>query len=153
VGGGDAVIPNFRRAATPSSSGTWNSRRSQNSTTSSRKYFRGSLNTPQRESSVLADRLGRRHDPPLGEDDGYFASSDDATVFAEELTHLLVHQKAAFNSPVWFNVGVPDTPQQCSACFILAVDDKMSSILNWYVEGTIFKGARARGSTCPGCVR
>src|SRR6185295_13555598 len=53
----------------------------------------------------------------------------DAMVFADELAHLLVHQKAAFNSPVWFNVGVPDTPQQCSACFILAVDDHMSSIL------------------------
>jgi ribonucleoside-diphosphate reductase alpha chain len=67
-------------------------------------------------------------------------------VFAEELSHLLVNQKAAFNSPVWFNVGVPDTPQQCSACFILAVDDHMSSILNWYVEeGTIFKGGSGSG--------
>ena len=70
----------------------------------------------------------------------------DAQVFADELTHLLVTQKAAFNSPVWFNVGVPDTPQQCSACFILAVDDHMSSILNWYVEeGTIFKGGSGSG--------
>src|SRR5207249_3139382 len=67
-------------------------------------------------------------------------------VFADELTHLLVNQKAAFNSPVWFNVGVPDTPQQTSACFILAVDDHMSSILNWYVEeGTIFKGGSGSG--------
>ena len=57
-----------------------------------------------------------------------------------------MNQKAAFNSPVWFNVGVPDTPQQCSACFILAVDDHMSSILNWYVEeGTIFKGGSGSG--------
>ncbi|MGZ4137818.1 MAG: vitamin B12-dependent ribonucleotide reductase, partial [Actinomycetota bacterium] len=69
-----------------------------------------------------------------------------AEVFADELTHLIVTQKAAFNSPVWFNVGVPDTPQQCSACFILAVDDTMSSILNWYVEeGTIFKGGSGSG--------
>jgi ribonucleoside-diphosphate reductase alpha chain len=78
--------------------------------------------------------------------DGYFASDKDADVFADELTHLIVTQKAAFNSPVWFNVGVPDTPQQCSACFILAVDDTMSSILNWYVEeGTIFKGGSGSG--------
>ena len=77
---------------------------------------------------------------------GYFDTPDDAQIFAEELTHLIVTQKAAFNSPVWFNVGVPDTPQQCSACFILAVDDHMSSILNWYVEeGTIFKGGSGSG--------
>ena len=72
-------------------------------------------------------------------------------MFAEELAHLLVNQKAAFNSPVWFNVGVPDTPQQCSACFILAVDDHMSSILNWYVEeGTIFKGGSGSGINLSG---
>src|SRR4029079_5610611 len=77
---------------------------------------------------------------------GYFATPQDAQIFSEELTHLIVNQKAAFNSPVWFNVGVPDTPQQCSACFILAVEDHMSSILNWYVEeGTIFKGGSGSG--------
>src|SRR4030095_15066096 len=76
----------------------------------------------------------------------YFTSDEDAKVFSDELSHLLVTQKAAFNSPVWFNVGVPATPQQCSACFILAVDDTMSSILNWYVEeGTIFKGGSGSG--------
>src|SRR5690606_32389152 len=68
-----------------------------------------------------------------------------AEVFNAELKHLLVHQKAAFNSPVWFNVGVEDKPQ-CSACFILSVEDTMSSILNWYVEeGTIFKGGSGAG--------
>jgi ribonucleoside-diphosphate reductase alpha chain len=80
-----------------------------------------------------------------GTKDGYFASDGDARVFAEELTHLLLTQKAAFNSPVWFNVGVEAKPQ-CSACFILSVEDTMSSILNWYVEeGTIFKGGSGSG--------
>jgi ribonucleoside-diphosphate reductase alpha chain len=66
-------------------------------------------------------------------------------VFGHELKHLLVNQKAAFNSPVWFNCGVEETPQ-CSACFILSVEDTMSSILNWYVEeGTIFKGGSGSG--------
>src|SRR2546427_1815008 len=77
--------------------------------------------------------------------DGYFASEADAKVFADELTHLLLNQKMAFNSPVWFNVGAEEDPQ-CSACFILAVDDSMRSILNWYVEeGTIFKGGSGSG--------
>src|SRR5881396_2031118 len=67
--------------------------------------------------------------------DGYFASDADARVFAEELTHLLVTQKAAFNSPVWFNVGAEPNPQ-CSACFILAVEDTM---------GTILKGGSGSG--------
>src|SRR5205823_8813567 len=81
-----------------------------------------------------------------GQKDGYFADQEDAGVFADELTHLLVTQKAAFNSPVWFNLGVANTPQQAAACYILAVDDTMSSILNWYVEeGTIFKGGSGSG--------
>jgi ribonucleoside-diphosphate reductase alpha chain len=146
----DAVIPNFKEGGNafeqrdvefPKS---W----SQNATNIvAQKYFRGHLGTPQRESSVrqLAGRVVdtiRR----WGARDGYFASEHDADVFADELTHLVVTQKAAFNSPVWFNVGVPDTPQQCSACFILAVEDTMSSILNWYVEeGTIFKGGSGSG--------
>src|SRR6476619_7169306 len=111
------------------------------------KYFRGTLGTPQRESSVR-QLTGRVVDTirVWGERNGYFATEQDAQVFAEELTHLVVNQKAAFNSPVWFNVGVPGTPQQCSACFILAVEDHMSSILNWYVEeGTIFKGGSGSG--------
>ena len=146
----DAVIPNFkeggfafeqREVEFPVS---W----SQNATNIvAQKYFRGTLGTPQRESSVR-QLAGRVVDTirVWGERNGYFASAQDAQVFAEELTHLIVTQKAAFNSPVWFNVGVPDTPQQCSACFILAVEDHMSSILNWYVEeGTIFKGGSGSG--------
>jgi ribonucleoside-diphosphate reductase alpha chain len=146
----DAVIPNYKEGGNafeqrdvefPSS---W----SQNATNIvAQKYFRGTLDTPQRESSVR-QLAGRVVDTirGWGEKNGYFASEHDAQVFADELTHLVITQKAAFNSPVWFNVGVPDTPQQCSACFILAVDDHMSSILNWYVEeGTIFKGGSGSG--------
>ncbi len=121
---------------------------SQNATNIvAQKYFRGHLGTPERESSVR-QLVSRVVDTirTWGEKNHYFATEQDAEVFAHELTHLLVNQKAAFNSPVWFNVGVPDTPQQCSACFILAVEDHMSSILNWYVEeGTIFKGGSGSG--------
>ena len=146
----DAVIPNYKEGGNAFEQRdvefpiSW----SQNATNIvAQKYFRGTLGTPQRESSVrqlagrVVDTITR-----WGQKNGYFATDDDARVFAEELTHLIVTQKAAFNSPVWFNVGVPDTPQQCSACFILAVDDHMSSILNWYVEeGTIFKGGSGSG--------
>jgi ribonucleoside-diphosphate reductase alpha chain len=146
----DAVIPNFKDGGNAFEQRdvefpvSW----SQNATNIvAQKYFRGPLGTPQRESSVR-QLVGRVVDTITGwgRKDGYFASDHDSQVFAEELSHLLVTQKAAFNSPVWFNVGVPDTPQQCSACFILAVDDTMSSILNWYVEeGTIFKGGSGSG--------
>lgn len=110
------------------------------------KYFRGQLGTPQREHSVK-QLIGRVVDTITGwgRKDGYFASEADATVFSEELTHLLVEQRLAFNSPVWFNVGVEPLPQ-CSACFILSVDDKMDSILDWYrKEGVIFKGGSGSG--------
>ena len=146
----DAVIPNFKEGGNAfEQRGVefpvgW----SQNATNIvAQKYFRGPLDTPQRESSVR-QLVSRVVDTirGWGDKNGYFASVADAQVFADELTHLLVNQKAAFNSPVWFNVGVPDTPQQCSACFILAVEDHMSSILNWYVEeGTIFKGGSGSG--------
>jgi len=146
----DAVIPNLKEGGNAFEQRdvefpkTW----SQNSTNIvAQKYFRGQLDTPQRESSVR-QLISRVVDTikGWGTKDGYFASQPEADVFADELTHILVTQKAAFNSPVWFNVGVPDTPQQCSACFILAVDDEMSSILNWYVEeGTIFKGGSGSG--------
>ena len=146
----DAVIPNFKEGGNAFEQRdvefpvSW----SQNATNIvAQKYFRGTLGTPQRETSVR-QLAGRVVDTirGWGEQDGYFESRQDAQVFADELTHLIVTQKAAFNSPVWFNVGVPDTPQQCSACFILAVDDHMSSILNWYVEeGTIFKGGSGSG--------
>jgi ribonucleoside-diphosphate reductase alpha chain len=110
------------------------------------KYFRGTLGTDQRERSVkqMIDRVADTI-TGWGIDGGYFIDEDAAEVFKAELKHLLVHQKAAFNSPVWFNVGAEEHPQ-CSACFILAVEDTMSSILNWYVEeGTIFKGGSGAG--------
>jgi ribonucleoside-diphosphate reductase alpha chain len=146
----DAVIPNFKEGgnAFEQRGVEFPKGWSQNATNIvAQKYFRGTLGSPQRESSVR-QLVSRVVDTVRGwgSTDGYFATTEDATAFADELSHLLVTQKAAFNSPVWFNVGVPDTPQQCSACFILAVDDTMSSILNWYVEeGTIFKGGSGSG--------
>ncbi|MBA2312031.1 MAG: vitamin B12-dependent ribonucleotide reductase [Actinobacteria bacterium] len=122
---------------------------SQNATNiAAQKYFRGSPDTPQRERSVkqMIDRVvGRYTEEGLGR--GYFATEDEAGVFKDELTHLLVTQKAAFNSPVWFNVGWrPKGQEQVSACFILSVEDEMQSILNWYVEeGTIFKHGSGSG--------
>ncbi|HXT53977.1 MAG TPA: vitamin B12-dependent ribonucleotide reductase, partial [Candidatus Eisenbacteria bacterium] len=110
------------------------------------KYFRGPLGTPQREHSVR-QMISRVVDTITGwgRNDGYFASDDDAQTFADELTHILVHQKACFNSPVWFNCGIEEKPQ-CSACFILAVEDTMDSILDWYrKEGVIFKGGSGSG--------
>ncbi|HEY2989469.1 MAG TPA: vitamin B12-dependent ribonucleotide reductase [Candidatus Binatia bacterium] len=110
------------------------------------KYFRGPLGSPQREHSVR-QLIGRVVNTVTawGRADGYFASDDDAEIFADELTHILVHQKACFNSPVWFNCGIEKKPQ-CSACFILSVDDTMESILDWYrKEGIIFKGGSGSG--------
>ena len=110
------------------------------------KYFRGPLGTPQREHSVR-QMIGRVVDTisGWGRKDGYFATDQDAEAFHDELTHILVHQKACFNSPVWFNCGIEEKPQ-CSACFILSVDDTMESILDWYrKEGIIFKGGSGSG--------
>ncbi|MGH7898655.1 MAG: vitamin B12-dependent ribonucleotide reductase, partial [Candidatus Binatia bacterium] len=110
------------------------------------KYFRGPLATPQRETSVR-QLIGRVVNTirGWGETQRYFSTRDDAEAFADELTYLLLHQMAAFNSPVWFNVGVEPKPQ-CSACFILSVDDTMDSILDWYRrEGVIFKGGSGSG--------
>jgi ribonucleoside-diphosphate reductase alpha chain len=146
----DAVIPNYKEGGNAFEQRDVEFPRSwsQNATNIvAQKYFRGTLGTPQRESSVR-QLVARVVDTITGwgRKNAYFASEHDAQVFADELTHLLVNQMAAFNSPVWFNVGVADTPQQCSACFILAVADHMSSILNWYVEeGTIFKGGSGSG--------
>jgi ribonucleoside-diphosphate reductase alpha chain len=111
------------------------------------KYFRGTLGTPEREHSLkqVADRVVDTI-TAWGERDGYFVDEAEAKAFSDELKHLIITQKAAFNSPVWFNIGVKGVPQQASACFILAVDDKMDAILNWYVEeGTIFKGGSGAG--------
>ncbi|MFI2612376.1 vitamin B12-dependent ribonucleotide reductase [Kitasatospora sp. NPDC018619] len=110
------------------------------------KYFRGAVGTPQREWSLkqIIDRVVLTY-RAAGEKHGYFASKDDAEIFEHELTHALLHQVFSFNSPVWFNVGTKQ-PQQVSACFILAVDDSMESILDWYKEeGMIFKGGSGAG--------
>ncbi|MEV4489833.1 vitamin B12-dependent ribonucleotide reductase [Micromonospora coxensis] len=110
------------------------------------KYFRGAVGTPQREWSLkqLIDRVVTTY-RKAGEEHGYFATPADAEVFAHELTWMLLHQVFSFNSPVWFNVGTP-SPQQVSACFILAVDDSMDSILDWYKEeGRIFQGGSGAG--------
>jgi ribonucleoside-diphosphate reductase alpha chain len=110
------------------------------------KYFRGALGTEAREWSLkqLLDRVVLTY-TKAGKDNGYFATDADAEVFEHELTWMLLHQVFSFNSPVWFNVGTA-APQQVSACFILAVDDSMDSILNWYKEeGFIFKGGSGAG--------
>ena len=111
------------------------------------KYFRGTLGTTEREWSLrqVADRVVDTI-TEWGVGGGYFVDEVEAETFNAELKHLIINQKAAFNSPVWFNIGVKGVPQQASACFILEVEDKMSSILNWYVEeGTIFKGGSGAG--------
>jgi ribonucleoside-diphosphate reductase alpha chain len=111
------------------------------------KYFRGTVGTPERESSLrqVVDRVVDTI-TTWGTKDGYFVDAGEAATFSEELKHLIVQQKAAFNSPVWFNVGVQGVPQQAAACFILGVEDSMASILNWYVEeGIIFKGGSGAG--------
>ena len=110
------------------------------------KYFRGALGTPVRENGLkqLIDRVVLTY-VKAGRDYGYFATDDDATLFEHELTYALLHQVFSFNSPVWFNVGTA-SPQQVSACFILAVEDSMDSILNWYKEeGKIFQGGSGAG--------
>ena len=111
------------------------------------KYFRGTLGTEEREYSLkqVADRVADTI-TQWGIKDGYFSDGEEAEIFRDELKHLIIHQKAAFNSPVWFNIGVKGVPQQASACFILSVEDSMDSILNWYTEeGTIFKGGSGAG--------
>jgi ribonucleoside-diphosphate reductase alpha chain len=120
---------------------------SQNATNIvAQKYFRGRLGSPERESSVkqMISRVAGTI-AGWGREGGYFASSEDADAFEMELTHILLHQKAAFNSPVWFNVGFEEHPQ-CSACFILSVEDTMESILDWNTkEGMIFRGGSGSG--------
>src|SRR5438105_10702059 len=110
------------------------------------KYFRGRMASPEREYSVkqmigrVVTTIGR-----WGRDGGYFASEDEAQTFEDELKAILVNQLAAFNSPVWFNVGFEEKPQ-CSACFILSIEDSMDSILDWIRrEGIIFRGGSGSG--------
>jgi ribonucleoside-diphosphate reductase alpha chain len=127
---------------------TW----SQNATNIvTQKYFRGQLGTPERESSVkqMISRVAGTI-AGWGRERGYFASDEDADNFEAELTHILLHQMAAFNSPVWFNVGFEESPQ-CSACFILSVEDTMESILEWNTkEGMIFRGGSGSGINLSG---
>src|SRR3989338_3575564 len=111
------------------------------------KYFTGTPGTKSRERSLkqLIDRVVdtiARH----GQQQGYFVSPAEAEDFREELKYILATQRAAFNSPVWFNIGAKSRAQQASACFILAVEDTMPAILNWYKEeGMIFKGGSGSG--------
>src|SRR5829696_261534 len=120
---------------------------SQNATNIvAQKYFRGQLDSPTRERSVK-QMVGRVSGTiaDWGRERGYFASVEDGDAFEAELTHILLHQLAAFNSPVWFNVGFEEHPQ-CSACFILSVEDTMESILDWNTkEGMIFRGGSGSG--------
>jgi ribonucleoside-diphosphate reductase alpha chain len=111
------------------------------------KYFRGTLGTPERESSLrqVIDRVADTI-TLWGTEGGYFVDHEEIDAFNDELKFILVTQRAAFNSPVWFNIGVNGVPQQASACFILAVEDTMDGILNWYrEEGVIFKGGSGSG--------
>lgn len=111
------------------------------------KYFSGTPGTAERETSLkqLVDRVVdtvTKH----GQAEGYFESENEASAFKEELKYILATQRAAFNSPVWFNIGAPERAQQASACFILGIEDTMASILNWYKEeGMIFKGGSGSG--------
>jgi ribonucleoside-diphosphate reductase alpha chain len=110
------------------------------------KYFRGRMSSPEREFSVR-QMIGRIVDTvgSWGRAGGYFASDEEADTFEAELKAILVNQLASFNSPVWFNVGFEEKPQ-CSACFILSIDDSMESILDWIRrEGIIFRGGSGSG--------
>jgi ribonucleoside-diphosphate reductase alpha chain len=140
IGHGDHVAFEQRDVEFPAS---W----SQNATNIvAQKYFRGQLASPERERSVK-QMIGRVAGTiaDWGRARAYFASDEDADTFEAELTHILLHQLAAFNSPVWFNVGFEESPQ-CSACFILSVKDTMESILDWNTkEGKIFLGGSGSG--------
>ena len=140
IGHGDSVAFEQKDVEFPKS---W----SQNSTNIvAQKYFRGQLDSPTRERSVK-QMVGRVAGTiaDWGRERGYFASVEDGDAFEAELTYILLHQLAAFNSPVWFNVGFEEQPQ-CSACFILSVEDEMDSILDWNTrEGRIFRGGSGSG--------
>ena len=110
------------------------------------KYFRGRMSSPERETSVR-QMIGRVVETigGWGREGSYFADEAEAETFEAELKAILVNQYAAFNSPVWFNVGFEEKPQ-CSACFILSIDDSMESILDWIRrEGIIFRGGSGSG--------
>jgi ribonucleoside-diphosphate reductase alpha chain len=139
---GDPAAPAFEQRGVEFPK-TW----SQNATNIvSQKYFRGRMDSPERESSVK-QMIGRVAGTIAGwgREGGYFATDEDAAAFEDELTHILLHQMAAFNSPVWFNVGFEESPQ-CSACFLLSVEDTLESILDWNTkEGLVFRGGSGSG--------
>ena len=111
------------------------------------KYFTGTPGTIDRETS-LRDLIDRVVDTVArqGLQESYFETEAEAEDYKEELKYVLATQRAAFNSPVWFNIGAPGRTQQASACFILGIEDTMPAILNWYVEeGMIFKGGSGSG--------
>ncbi|HEX8959278.1 MAG TPA: vitamin B12-dependent ribonucleotide reductase, partial [Solirubrobacterales bacterium] len=143
----DAVIGNPAKPAFEQRGVEFPKSWSQNSTNIvAQKYFRGQLGSEQRERSVK-QMIGRVAGTisEWGRKGGYFASAEDADAFEAELTAILLNQKAAFNSPVWFNVGFEERPQ-CSACFILSVEDTIESILDWNTkEGMIFRGGSGSG--------
>ncbi len=108
------------------------------------KYFRGHGEAREHSIRQIIDRVVKTI-RVWGQNSGYFRSAREAETFEDELTHLLLFQKAAFNSPVWFNVGVKEKPQ-CSACFILNAEDNMESIMEWIrTEAMIFKGGSGAG--------
>jgi ribonucleoside-diphosphate reductase alpha chain len=139
---GDPTNPAFEQSDVEFPA-TW----SQNATNIvAQKYFRGRLDSRERERSVK-QMIGRVAGTiaEWGRQGGYFATTEDGDAFEAELAHILLHQMAAFNSPVWFNVGFEESPQ-CSACFILSVEDTMESILEWNTkEGLIFRGGSGSG--------
>src|SRR5437763_4007427 len=143
----DAVIGNPDRPAFEQREVEFPATWSQNATNIvAQKYFRGRLGSDERETSVkqmigrVAGTISR-----WGRELGYFTTEEDGEAFEAELAHILLHQIAAFNSPVWFNVGFEESPQ-CSACFILSVEDTMESILDWNTkEGKIFRGGSGSG--------
>jgi ribonucleotide reductase alpha subunit len=144
IGHGDKISFEQREVEFPR---TW----SQNATNIvAQKYFRGQLSSPERERSVkqMISRVAGTI-AAWGRERGYFATAEDGDAFEAELTYILLHQMAAFNSPVWFNVGwheVGDPKMQASACFILSVEDNMESILEWNTkEGIIFRGGSGSG--------
>ncbi|WP_320671222.1 vitamin B12-dependent ribonucleotide reductase [Patulibacter defluvii] len=143
----DAVIGNPEKPAFRQDGVEFPKSWSQNATNIvSQKYFRGQLGSPTRENSVK-QMIGRVAGTiaDWGRSLSYFATPEDGDAFEAELTYVLLHQLAAFNSPVWFNVGFEESPQ-CSACFILSVDDSMDSILGWNTkEGRIFRGGSGSG--------
>jgi ribonucleoside-diphosphate reductase alpha chain len=144
IGHGDRVSFEQKNVEFPT---TW----TQNATNIvTQKYFRGQPGSAERERSVkqMLTRVAGTI-AGWGAERGYFASAEDAATFEAELTFILLHQMAAFNSPVWFNVGwhpVGDAKMQASACFILSVEDNIESILDWNTkEGVIFRGGSGAG--------